>query len=280
MQVGTGSRSPGGAAAVISRTGLEALGRFGLVAKGIIQLLIGLMAVAAALGVRHGEVTDAAGALRALAREPVARPILLLLSLGLLAYAGLRLVEGVLDPRRRPIRAITWLYRAGDLVSGVTYLLLGVGAARLFMGLGSLPTGDERGRRLTAETLALPYGPKMLMVVAVLLGALAALFAARAFLVRDVCGDLRTEDMGPLPRRAAAVMIRVASALQSLLFATMATLVHRAALLHDARAVRGMGGVLRFLGAREGTAVLMLLAVGFVIMSGTSFIEARWRRLI
>jgi hypothetical protein len=74
-------------------------------------------------------------------------------------------------------------------------------------------------------------------------------------------------------------MIRVASGLQALLFGTMASLVHRAALLHDANAVRGMGGVLRFLGARSGTAVLVMLAVGFVIMSGTSFVEARWRRL-
>jgi hypothetical protein len=256
-----------------------AVWRFGLVVKGLLQLLIGLLALAAAFGERHGRITDAAGALRAIAAQPLTRPILLLLSLGLLAYAGLRLVEGLLDPRRRPPVPRTWLYRVGDVVGGVTYILLGIGAARLFMGLGGPPTGDARSRRLAAETLALPYGPKMLVLCALVLGALAALFVARALLVRDVCGDLQKEQMGPVTRRAAAVMIRVASGLQALLFGTMATLVYRAAQLHDARAVRGMGGVLRFLGARPGTAILALLAIGFVIMSGTSFIEARWRKL-
>ena len=260
------------------RWGLLALGRFGLAIKGVVQLLVGMLALAAVFGDRRGRITDAPGALRALAAEPWARPLLLVLVLGLLAYAGLLLVQGLIDPLHRPRTPATWLYRLGDLVGGATHALLALGAGRLFLGLGAPPSSDARSRRLTAEALALPYGPKMLLVGAVLLGALSVLFAARALIVRDVCGHLM-EEMDPALRRAAAVMIRVASALQALLFGTMATLVYRAARIHDARAVRGMGGVLRLIGSQQGTAILALLAVGFVIMSGTSFIEARWRKL-
>jgi hypothetical protein len=119
----------------------------------------------------------------------------------------------------------------------------------------------------------------MLVVAAVLLGTLSLVFAARALIVRDVCGHLMKQEMPPALCRVAAPMIRVASALQALLFGTMATLVYRAAQIHDPRAVRGMGGVLRLIGSQQGTAILALLALGFVIMSGTSFIEARWRKL-
>jgi hypothetical protein len=266
-------------AVVAARPGLFALARFGLFVKGALQLLIGLLALAAAAGDRRGRVTDAAGALWALAGEPLGRPLMLLLAVGLFAYAGLRFVQGLFDPQRRPRRPSTVLYRIADVFGGVGYVLLGTGAARLFMGLGGPSTSDARNRALTAETLALPYGPRMLMAFVVILAVLALLFLLRAFVVRDVCGDLAREEMSPATGHVAAVMIRIASLLQAVLFGTMATFFYRAARLHDARAVRGMGGVLRFLGQGHGTAVLVLLALGFVIMSGTSFIEARWRKL-
>jgi hypothetical protein len=40
-----------------------------------------------------------------------------------------------------------------------------------------------------------------------------------------------------------------------------------------------MGGVVRLISAGQGTTILTLLALGLVIMSVTSFIEARWRKL-
>jgi hypothetical protein len=264
---------------VSARAGLVALARFGLTVKGLVQLLVGLLALAVVFGDRHGRVTDGSGALKVLANEPAGRPFLLVLSLGLLAYAGFRLVQGLIDPTRRPPTPTTRLFRVGDVLSGAAYVLMGVGAARLFMGLGALPSSDDRSRRLTAETLALPYGPKMLMAFAAILGVLTLLFAARALVVRDVCGELNKDEMSPTTRRIAAVMIRLASVLQAVLWGTMATLVYRAAELQDPRAVRGMGGVVRMISASQGTAILALLALGFVIMSGTSFIEARWRKL-
>jgi hypothetical protein len=39
-----------------------------------------------------------------------------------------------------------------------------------------------------------------------------------------------------------------------------------------------MAGVLRLISVRLGTLVLALIAVGFIAMAGTSFIEARWRK--
>jgi hypothetical protein len=118
-----------------------------------------------------------------------------------------------------------------------------------------------------------------LMALAFIIGSLTILFLARAFVVRDVCGDLRKDEMDPATQRAAAAMIRIASLLQAVLFATVAWLLFRAASLHDAGSVRGFGGVLKFLAARQGTALLVVMALGFVIMSGTSFVEARWRKL-
>jgi hypothetical protein len=266
-----------GSVRTTARAGLRALARFGLLVKGTVQLLVGSLALAAVLGDRHGRITDAPGAMLTVARHRYGRPVLLLLAIGLFGYAGFRVVQGVFDPQRRPRTSSTACFRVADVLSGLGYLLLGIGAARLFAGLGA-PSSDARTRRLTAEALALPYGPRLLMVFAAVVFALALAFLARAFLVRDVCGDLLTEQMGQAGCRTAAALIRFSSVVQAILFGTTAALFHRAALAHDPGEVRGMGGVLRLIGARQGTWMLALIAIGFIAMACNSFIEARWRK--
>jgi hypothetical protein len=59
----------------------------------------------------------------------------------------------------------------------------------------------------------------------------------------------------------------------------MAYLFFRAAQIHDADAVKGMGGVLRLITAEYGPRALAIIAIGFIAMAGSSFIEARYRRL-
>jgi Domain of Unknown Function (DUF1206) len=267
----------GNQAVVGARPGLIALARFGLVVKGLVQLLVGVLAVAVVFGDRHGRVTDAHGALLALAAQPFGRPLMFLLTAGLFAYAGFRFVQGLFDPQGRGRGPGALFFRIADVVGGIGYVLLGIGAGRLFLGLGGI-SSDARSRRLAAEALALPYGPKMLFAFALVVFALALLFLVRAFIVRDVCGDLLTDRMRPATCHATAFLIRFASLVQAILFGTMATLFYRAAQLHSAGEVRGMGGVARLIGARQGTIVLAAIALGFVAMALTSFVEARWRK--
>src|SRR4051812_48757390 len=80
----------GGRQAVIASTpGLVVLARFGLAMKGLVQLLVAALALAHVFGDSHGRITDAPGALAALARAPSGRPAILLMTTGLFAYAGL-----------------------------------------------------------------------------------------------------------------------------------------------------------------------------------------------
>ena len=140
-------------------------------------------------------------------------------------------------------------------------------------------SGDARSRALTGEALALPYGSNLLLVSSLILFVLTGWFLARAIIVRDVCTDLAVEELGRRGCRAASLLIRVASLVQTTLFGTMAYLFFRAAQVRNPAAVRGMGGVLRLITAEYGPRVLAVLAVGFLAMAGSSFVEARYRRL-
>jgi hypothetical protein len=254
--------------------------RLGFAAKGVLQLLIGALALAAAMGERSGRVTDAAGALRDVARQSFGRPVVLLVAIGLLGYAAFKFVEGLFDPRHRPSGARTALFRLGDGLSGVAYLLLGIGAFQLFLRSGAPVSGDARTRYWTTEALTLPYGDGLLLLAAAVFGGIACLFIARALFIRDVCADLDQAALGPRGCRAASALIRIASVVQAFLFGTMAYLLLRAADVHDPNQVRGTGGALRLLSAHHGRLALGLLATGMLAMGLSSFVEARWRKMI
>ena len=76
--------------------------RGGYVAKGAVQLLVGALALSAAAGNRGGRITDAPGAVVAMAREPFGRPVLLALGIGLGAYAACGSPRVLVDPEGRP----------------------------------------------------------------------------------------------------------------------------------------------------------------------------------
>jgi hypothetical protein len=253
--------------------------RVGYVARGVVHVLVGGLALAAALGERGGRVTDAPGALLSVARAPFGRPVLVLVAAGLLGYAGVRIAVGLLDPARRPRSLRMALIRMGEVLSGAGYLLLVWGALSLATGNGAPPTGDARARVLSHEALQLPFGVWLMVLAAVIFAAIGVWFLVRALLVRDVCKDLDVTRLGRSGCRIAAFFIRVGSASQGTMFAWVGYLLLRAATRNDPRQARGMDGVLRLLeGYGEG--LLALMALGLVAVGVSAFIEARWRRIV
>src|SRR3990170_2284876 len=75
---------------------VERLGRPGLVGKGVLYAVIGLLAIQVARGGREAS-PDKGGALRAIAEQPFGKGLLVLLAAGLAAHALWRLAQAVLD---------------------------------------------------------------------------------------------------------------------------------------------------------------------------------------
>ena len=75
---------------------VERLGRLGLVAKAVLYAVVGLLAIQVARGGRE-ESPDKGGALRTIAEQPFGKGLLVLLAIGLAAYALWRLAQGILD---------------------------------------------------------------------------------------------------------------------------------------------------------------------------------------
>ena len=96
---------------------IEGLGRFGYVAKGVVYLVIGVLAVQAALG-QGGGTTDQRGALAQVAAAPFGQVLLFLLTIGLLGYAVWRFVQAAKDTEGKGSEPKGLLRAPGTLGSG------------------------------------------------------------------------------------------------------------------------------------------------------------------
>jgi hypothetical protein len=140
---------------------LELLARIGFLVKGVLYLVVGILAlrVAAQAG---GRMTGTQGALVTVLGQPFGRALLLMAAIGLLGYATWRVIQGVADPERwgRDWKGIGM--RVGFVGRGVLHAALGLQAWRLHRGLRASSSGAERA--VAAEALDWPFGDWLLVL--------------------------------------------------------------------------------------------------------------------
>lgn len=107
--------------------------RIGYAAKGTIYLLIGGLALRLALG-DGGRLTDSSGVLKTIADLPLGIPLLAVIGVGLLAYAGWEITEGAFDTKRKGSDPKAWLSRGLTIIKAFVYGAIGIKAVRVAFG--------------------------------------------------------------------------------------------------------------------------------------------------
>src|SRR5512133_3929609 len=110
---------------------LRGAARVGYVARGAVYAVMGLLALALAVGA-GGRTTDSKGAIATIAAAPAGRVLVALLAAGLAALALWLVVDAIADPGgRRRSGGMALASRAGQLVSALAYGSLAYAAVRL-----------------------------------------------------------------------------------------------------------------------------------------------------
>jgi len=129
--------------------------RFGLVAYGVVNLLIAWLALQLAFGEQSGKASSQ-GALRELAQQPFGGVLLWLVTLGMFVLALWRGAEAAAGHRDedggKRLRK-----RVGSLLKAVIYAAIGFSALQIAMGSGS--SGGSSSDSITAKVMDLPAGP-------------------------------------------------------------------------------------------------------------------------
>jgi hypothetical protein len=254
---------------------VERAARFGLVAKGLLYLLVAVIAVRVALG-GGGEPEDRDGALRALADEPGGFALILALAAGLAAYALWRLAEAVFDTSDKGDDPKGLAKRGGSLVRAGWYAVLAWLSVSVLFGQGeSSSNGDERDA--VSGVLDMPLG--RWLVGGVGLGILGAGLwngwrAARGKYRKD----MKTGEMNRAGRRWLDAMGVAGHLSRALVFSLIGIFVVRAAWQFDPKEAIGLDGALEKLAGQElGTLWLGLAAAGLGAYGVFCLIQARYR---
>ncbi len=250
--------------------------RAGLTARGVIYLLVGVLALQIAFH-DSKQQADRGGALAELAEKPFGAVLLWALGIGLVGMALWRLSEvlfGSAGPDGR--KASKRLLSGVRLVfySFVAYSVLSFAA-----GSGGSGSSDKQSKDVTARALEAPAGQWLVGAAGAGIVVAGVWIAARA-LLRKYHDKLKLGEMSPRTRKLVDVTGVGGGVARGAVFAAAGGFAVRAAVDYEPDKAKGLDDTLRsFAQTPLGPWLLVCVAAGFVLFGLFSFAMARWRRV-
>ncbi len=257
---------------------LEGLARAGLATRGVLYLVVAALAVQVARG--HGdEQADKQGALRAVARQPLGRLLVLVMAIGLGGYALWRFVEAGVGPSDEPDRSKAMLKRVGCAAQAMVYTAFLVSAVHLLVSSDGGSGSDTAQSDWTGRVLAWPGGTWLVVAIGVAIIA-GGLYVGWLGLSRTFRKRLKAAEMSGVERRWIIGFGTVGLVARMIVFTLIGVFLINAAGRHDPNQAVGIDGALKRLAARPfGPVLLVAVALGLAAYGIYSLGEARFRRV-
>ena len=267
------ARTRGSARRAANSPAAHALARAGLVARGVIYILIGWVAILVAVGQSSREA-DQAGALQLLAGKPYGMISLWLLGIGFAGYALWRFSEaafGVTGEGNGAGPRLKSLFR-GLVYTGLAYL-----AFQVISGAHSNEAAKQQD--VTASVMHHTGGRWLVGIVGLVI-----VIAGLALIVQGVrrrfMRYLATSQMSPRTRRAVEWLGVIGTVARGVVFALVGILVIDAAVTYSPSKAGGVDRALLTLRDQPyGEFLLGLAAAGLIVFGIYGLCEARWRRV-
>jgi hypothetical protein len=249
---------------------------FGWAAQGLVYAALAYLVLQMAFGSAPQQTTTT-GALQYISQTAPGIVALLVLAVGLLAFAVGRILE-VTALADSDIGATD---RVQAVLLALVYTSLAVSAFTIIglAGSSSAGSGGSTQQQGSAFLLGRPGGRWVVGLVGVAIVG-AGLYGGYQGVKEKFLGTLRTGDM---PRSMRSVVTKVgvvAYVTKGLILALIGYFLLQAALTYDPQRARGLDGALREIAQQSwGQAALTLIAVGFAAYGVFAFVEARYRRV-
>jgi hypothetical protein len=253
----------------------ETMGRVGLVGRGVMYAVIGLLAIQLALGDASQEASNS-GAIEWIAQQPLGKFLLVALTISLFSLAAWRLLDAAVGD---PVEGDGASDRAEYAIKAVAYAALAVGALSATIsnwngnGGSGGGSGDSQNQEATATVLEWPAGQWIVTAVGLgIIGYAIYMFKKHVmdeeFLQRLSTRKDWVEKLG-----------RGGYAGRSAIFLVIGWFLTQAGLTHEAGETKGLSGALQEIsGQGWGQFLLLAVAVGLLAFGLFSLAEAKYRR--
>jgi hypothetical protein len=252
---------------------VKALGRVGLIAYGLVHLLVAYLAVRVALG--GGAKADKTGALQTIAAQPAGRFLLWVLTIGLVALTVWQLAEaGWGHQHRHPQRRRT-LQRLVSLGEAAVAGALAFSSFKVASG----KAGKSKEEKTAFVDKVFDWPAGELLVTAVGLGILAiAVYLVHRGVARRFVDDLDLASAEAHARDAAIRLGQVGWTALGVGYGIIGLLITYSALSYDPEKATGMDTALKTLaGQPYGTVLLLIVAAGLACFGAYCLFDARYR---
>jgi Domain of Unknown Function (DUF1206) len=259
---------------VAQSRGFEWLARAGFVARGLIYVIIGILAIKLALG-DGGGTANQRGALETIAHQPFGQVLLILAAVGLAGYALWRLFRAVLG--HGPEDSDSTFDRVAAFASGIVYAGLCAIAIQILVGAGGSSSGNTQ--KTTGGVLGWPAGTWLVGIAgAVLIGV--GLYQGYRGLSKAFLEDSKTEEMSPKVRSWIEWIGTFGHLARMIVFGLVGVFLINAAIDYNPNKAVGLDGALAKIDhASYGPFLLGIVAAGLIAFGVYSLSDARYRRI-
>ncbi len=249
--------------------------RAGLIAYGVVHLLIGWLAVQIAWSASDSKSADTSGALKTLASQPFGKILLWLVAVGLVALALWQASEAIWGYRNSD-GAERARKRATSAASAVIYAALGFSAASIALGSGT--SSSQSQKKATTGVLAWPGGRVIVVVAGLIIIGVGVAHVIKG-VKKSFAEEIDTSPMSPAARKSVAQLGQIGYIAKGVALGLVGGLLSYATLTLD-RQKQGLDGAMQTILAQPfGKFLLTAAALGFVAFGVFAILQSRYRRM-
>ena len=251
---------------------IRGFARLGFASRGVVYVLMGWIALQAALGPTQTE--DSSGALRSLLDDPLGRIIVGVIALGLACYTLWRAYAATVNPENDETGSR--LHNAGVAIVHAALTVTAAGVALSNRGGGG-GSSDQEAAGWAARVMELPVGRWLVAAAgAAIVGY--GLYQLYRAVTADLDDMLDLSELSATRREWVRRVSRFGVAARGVVFVLIGIFAAQAAVEYDASEARGFAGALESLQQRPyGPWLLGIVAAGLVSYGVYALVRARYR---
>lgn len=252
--------------------------RFGIVSKGIVYCILGVLALMAAMGIGK-EGGGKQGAIDLIMEQSFGKILLVVLTIGLIGYVVWRFIQAINDTEGAGTDTKGLFKRIGFAISGLIYASLAFYSATLLTkGKGSGNGGGDSEKFIVGKILELSYGQFVVGVIGLIIIGKGISQIYKAYTGKFV-EKIHEQKMGSASNSVFKKAGKIGYSSRGIVLSIIGFFLILAAVHSNPGEVKNTEGAFSIINSSFGPIVLGLVALGLIGYGVFMFFMAKYREI-